>query len=83
MKNLILGIFVLIFAVFASCKVDVDPTTDINTVEFSIKTEDDSLAAGAKVYIYSSEDAYNLAYANNDIIGCNCLNCTCNFRTNI
>lgn len=71
MKNLILGIFVLIFAALASCKVDVDPTTDINTVEFSIKTEDggDSLAKGAKVYIYSSEDAYKKAYSNYDISG--------------
>lgn len=69
MKNLILGIFVLIFAALASCKVDVDPTTDINTVEFSIKTEDDSLAKGATVLIYGSEEAYNTAYANFDTTG--------------
>jgi len=71
MKNLILGICVLILAAFASCKVDIDPTTDINTVVFSIKIENegDTIVKGAKIFVYSSEDAYKTAYANYDITG--------------
>ena len=71
MKNLILGICVLILASLASCKVDVDPTTDINTVVFSIKidNEGESLVKGAKVFVYSSEDAYKTAYAKYDTTG--------------